>query len=174
MSTLIARETIAAREIEFTRVFNASRESVYQAWTHPKHVVRWWGPYEFTNPVCEMDVRVGGDFRIVMRSPEGVDYPIKGSFLEVIPMEKLVLTMDLTEHGAEFHAAINTHMKGAALSGEDMIIATITFRENDGATTLVVRQRFATVNERDAHFSLGAPQGWGQSFDKLEELLAKG
>ncbi|MEO8067248.1 MAG: SRPBCC domain-containing protein [Flavobacteriales bacterium] len=174
MSIATAPATTTDREIEFKRVFNATREMVYKAWTDPTHMARWWGPYEFTNPVCEMDARVGGAYRIVMRSPEGKDHPIKGSFLEVFPMEKLVLTMDLTEHDAEFHSAINAHMNGAARSGEDVIITTVTFTERDDATALSVRQRFATAAERDAHANMGAPQGWGQSFDKLEELLVKG
>ena len=78
------------REISITRIFNAPREMVYEVWTDPKHVAVWWGPKVFTNPVCEMDVRPGGKFRIVMRAPDGAKYPYTGIYLEVVPPERLV------------------------------------------------------------------------------------
>ena len=61
------------------------------------------GPKSFTNPVCEMDVRPGGPWRIVMRSAEGVDYPLKGIYREVVAPERLVMTMDLSEHPDPWH-----------------------------------------------------------------------
>jgi len=65
-----------------TRAFDAPPTLVWKAWTDPKMMAQWFGPRDFTNPVCELDVRVGGSLRIVMRGPDGNDYPMKGVFLE--------------------------------------------------------------------------------------------
>jgi uncharacterized protein YndB with AHSA1/START domain len=59
-------------------------------WTDPHHVAQWWGPHGFTNPVCEMDVRPGGALRIVMRAPDGTDYPMTETFREIAAPERLV------------------------------------------------------------------------------------
>ena len=67
------------REVTLTRIFDAPRTLVFAMWTDPRHVAQWWGPQGFSNPVCEMDVRSGGALRIVMRAPDGVDYPMRGS-----------------------------------------------------------------------------------------------
>src|SRR3974377_2327336 len=80
----------AEREITITRVFNAPRALVFKAWTDAAELAQWWGPKGFTNPVCELDVRVGGVIRIHMRSPDGSVYPMKGEFREIVPPERLV------------------------------------------------------------------------------------
>jgi uncharacterized protein YndB with AHSA1/START domain len=67
-----------APEVTIVRIIKAPRVRVWTAWTDPKQMAQWWGPNIFTTPVCEMDVRLGGLYRLVMRSPDGVDYPIKG------------------------------------------------------------------------------------------------
>ena len=74
---------LAQRELTIARIVDASRELVFKAWTDPKQVAQWWGPKGFTNPVCEMDVRPGGAFRIVMRAPDGIEYPTTGIFSEI-------------------------------------------------------------------------------------------
>jgi uncharacterized protein YndB with AHSA1/START domain len=73
-----ARRNFAEREVVITRIYDAPRPLVFKAWIDPKHLKRWWGPGVFTNPVCEVDARVGGAWRIVMRSPDGIDYPCGG------------------------------------------------------------------------------------------------
>src|SRR5205085_2306725 len=79
-----------SRELTFTRIFDAPRALVLGMWTDPKHVAQWWGPRGFTNPVCEMDVRPGGALRIVMRAPDGTEYPMPGIFRDVVAPERLV------------------------------------------------------------------------------------
>src|SRR5436309_7085220 len=74
---------LATRELTITRVFDAPRALVFKMWTEPAHMAQWWGPHGFTNPVCEMDVRAGGRLRIVMRAPDGVEYPMSGTFREI-------------------------------------------------------------------------------------------
>jgi uncharacterized protein YndB with AHSA1/START domain len=78
--------------VTLTRVFNAPRALVWKAWTDAKMMAQWFGPRGFTNPVCELDVRVGGSLYIVMRGPDRNDYPMKGVFREVSAPERLVFT----------------------------------------------------------------------------------
>ena len=110
--------------VTLTRVFDAPRALVWKAWTDPKMMARWFGPRGFTNPVCELDVRVGGSLRIVMRGPDGNDYPMKGVFREVLKPKRLVFT----------NIAIDKAGKHL-LEGE----TTVTFAESNNKTTLVLR-----------------------------------
>ena len=64
-------------ELVLTRFFTAPRELLWQAWTDPKHLTRWWGPHAFATPICETDPRQGGAYHIVMRGPDGVEYPVR-------------------------------------------------------------------------------------------------
>src|SRR5690606_5079811 len=81
------------REILLTRAFAAPRRLVFAAWTQPEHVVRWWGGCRaMTMPVCEIDLRVGGQFRYLLRMPDGSEFPFKGEYREVVAPEKLVHT----------------------------------------------------------------------------------
>src|SRR6202167_2121007 len=85
-------EKTSGKEIIITRVFDAPRALVFKAWTDPKHLAQWWGPKGFTNPVCEIDARIGGALRIHMRGPDGSIYPMKGVIREIAAPERLVFT----------------------------------------------------------------------------------
>ena len=78
------------RTIVITRVFDAPRRLVFEAWTDPRHVAQWWGPPGFDSPLCEMDLRTGGLFRIHLRAPDGVIHPCRGVFRELIEPERIV------------------------------------------------------------------------------------
>src|SRR5262249_60252237 len=78
--------------ITLIRVFNAPRALVWKAWTDPKMNAQWFGARGFTNPVCELDAHPGGKLRIVMRGPDGNDYPMKGEFREVVARGRLVVS----------------------------------------------------------------------------------
>ena len=171
--TAIAEVQVKTRDNDFilTRVFDAPRALVFKAWTDPKHLVQWWGPKDFTNPVCRMDLRPGGAYRVTMRSPEGEDYPLHGVFLEILEPEKLVMTMDASDHPAEFHQLFN---KFRGKEGPPMkLTMTVTFEEDGDKTKLTVVQRFDSTADRDANVKLGAVGGWTQSFERLDELLRK-
>ncbi len=149
----------ADNEIVITRVFNAPRALVYQAWTHPVHLARWWGPRGFTNPRCEMDVRPGGIIRIDMRAPNGAVYPMSGIYLELIEPEQITLTTGaLDEKGAlmfEFLHVVN-------------------FAEKNGKTTLTIRSRvIKTIAPDAAKYIGGFEAGMTQSLEKLAEDLAQ-
>ena len=74
----------AERELVITRVLDAPRSLVFKVWTEPEHLVRWWGPKDFTAPSLEMDVRPGGAWRACIRSAEGTDYWMQGVYREVV------------------------------------------------------------------------------------------
>ena len=160
---------IEDREVVITRTFDAPRALVFRAFTEPRHVARWWGPRGMANPVCEMDVRPGGAYRIVMRSPDGIDYPLRGVYREVVPPERIVFTADTSEHPPEWHAAMARH-RGGAPAGE--LVMTVLFEDAGGKTRVTIRNRFESNADRDAHFEMGMREGWSLSLDRLDEVLA--
>ncbi len=76
-----------------TRVFGSPREVVWKAWTDPKYVMQWWGPKDFTAPLCRMDFRVGGKFLCCMRAPDGQEFWNGGEYHEIVTHEKIVISM---------------------------------------------------------------------------------
>lgn len=173
--TEIVRKTnvdVTGNEVIFTRIIDAPRELVFEAWTDPKHLAQWWGPKGFTNPVCQVDLRPGGAYRIVMRSPEGVDYPMRGVYLEVKAPERLVFTDIMDEHPTEWHEALNKYRQGEGKAAQELV-TTVTFEEQHGKTKLTIMSRFASAADRDAFLKMGMSEGWAQSLERLEEHLAK-
>ena len=147
----------AEREIVISRVFNAPRELVFDAWTDTKNIGQWWGPNGFTNTIHEMDVRPGGVWRFVMHGPDGVDYKNKIVYLEIVKPERLVYTHGSGEAGdpGQFHV-------------------TVTFAEQGGKTELTMRSLFESAAERDKVVEeYGAIEGGNQHLDRLAEYLAK-
>jgi uncharacterized protein YndB with AHSA1/START domain len=145
------------REIVFTRLFDAPRELVWEAWTDPQQVVQWWGPRGFTTTTHEMAVRPGGVWRFIMHGPDGTDYPNKIVYTEVVPPERLAYT-----HGAD----------DGDESGQFQV--TVTFADQGGKTTLTMRSLFASAEERDKVVKeYGAIEGGNQTLDRLAEHLAR-
>jgi uncharacterized protein YndB with AHSA1/START domain len=87
---LTAVSPAADRELVFTRSFDAPRNLVFEMWTHPDHLARWWGPDGFTLTTIDMDVRAGGTWRFIMHGPDGTDYRNRVVYEEVSPPERLV------------------------------------------------------------------------------------
>jgi uncharacterized protein YndB with AHSA1/START domain len=141
------------REIVLTRVFDAPRELVFKAWTEPERLARWWGPDHFTNPVCQIDLRPGGAIWIVMRAPDGTDYPMSGTFHEVVVPERLVFVA-LPEDG-----------QGNALIEA---VTTVTFAEQAGKTLVTIHQKAVALMAAGAEaMQQGMDEGWSQSLDRL-------
>lgn len=138
-------------DLDLTRVFDAPRELVWQVWSDPAHLAQWWGPNGFTNPVCEVELRPGGALHIVMRGPDGVDYPMDGVFHEIVPPEKLVFTSTVDD-GPDVHFEVLT---------------TVTFTEQGGKTQLTLQARVVTATEAAAMYLNGMKEGWTQTLDKL-------
>lgn len=137
------------REIVTTRVIDAPRARVFEAFSDPDHLVHWWGPKGFTNTFEELDLRPGGAWRFVMHGPNGADYRNESVFVEVVPPERLVFD----------------HVSGPRFR------MTITLAEEAGRTRLVWRMRFATAGDYEKVKGF-APEANEQNLDKLEAQLA--
>lgn len=151
-STAVSQPALAEHELVITRIINAPRERVFKAWTDPNYITQWWGPHGYTTPLCEMDVRPGGVFRMHIRSPEGEIYPIKGFYREVVAPERLVYSDDWDE--------------GFRPSAESNVA--VTFTEQDGKTLLTIRPIFGSIEERDAMQQQGLIEGWTEGLQRLE------
>jgi uncharacterized protein YndB with AHSA1/START domain len=149
------------RTIAVTRVFDAPRELVFKAWTDPKQMSEWFPPKDFTAPVCELDPRPGGIFRIVMKGPEGEpfnggEFPGEGRFTEVVVNERLALTF-----------------AGEGDTPPPILMTVLFEDQGKGKTKVTVHQTARTVEEYEALRKLGAEEGLSQSFEKLDQLLAR-
>ena len=154
-----AKPTFGEGSVTIRRTFGAPRALVWRAWTDPKMMAQWFGPRMFTAPVCELDVRVGGALRIVMRGPDGSEYPMKGVFTEVVPEERLVFTNIPTD-------ADGKHL----MEGETRV----TFTEAGGKTEMVMTSHMVGLVPIARQMLAGMEMGWTMSIDKLGEALAKG
>jgi uncharacterized protein YndB with AHSA1/START domain len=148
----------AERELTIIRVLDAPRERGFKAWTDPKQLAQWWGPKGFTNPVCEVDPKPGGALRIVMRAPDGAEYPMKGAFREVVPPSRLVFTNIAVDKDG--HPIIEG-------------LTTVTFAEENGKTKLTLQTRGVAVVDYAAAYLQGMEAGWTQSLEKLEALVRR-
>jgi uncharacterized protein YndB with AHSA1/START domain len=139
-------------ELVITRILYAPPVLVYKAWTEPEHMVRWMGPKGFTAPSAKIDVREGGRYRALIRSPEGKDYWFGGTYREVVENKRLVFTFAWEEEGER---------------GEENLV-TVTFAAEGDKTRMTFKQTpFKSVDERDGHEG-----GWSEAFDKLGSYVA--
>lgn len=162
---------VSHRALTFTRFFAAPRERVFRAWTDPAELAQWWGPAGFTNPVSEVDLRPGGAYRIVMRAPDGREFPSTGRYLEIVPPSRLVFTDTIEDAPGDWLAEFNGH-RGAGAATPYTGEVTVRFDEVDGGTLLTIHTRFASDTDRDAIIAIGATSGWSESLERLEALLA--
>jgi uncharacterized protein YndB with AHSA1/START domain len=149
------------KTVSLTRVIDAPRELVWTMWTEPRHMAQWWGPRTFTNPVCELDVRPGGRIWIVMHGPKGShyddDFPMSGTFHEVVKPERLVFT------------AVAEDKSGNPLLRAHTIV---TFEDQGGKTKLTVNAKGVGIAPIAPQMLAGMDAGWTQSLEKLGELVA--
>ncbi len=169
-----AAQGISVTENDFviTRIFEAPKTLVYKAWSDPALMKEWWGPHHFTTPSCEIDLKVGGTYRFVMRSPEGIDYPTGGVYKEIVESERLVFTMNCNEHTKEWHDLLNKNRPNRKGDLHEFVV-TVTFEEEHGKTKLTIAKHFDSAEDRNAMVNLGMSEGWNQSLEKLETLLAR-
>ncbi|HET6308511.1 MAG TPA: SRPBCC domain-containing protein [Rhodopila sp.] len=144
---------VTARSIVIERIVDAPPGLVFACWTDPRHLARWWGPHGFTNPVCTLDVRVGGTWRIVMRAPDGTEYPCHGVYQEIVPSERLVFTNIATDAAGQ-----------AVLDGT----TTVTFAAHNGKTKMTVRADAIALVDFAASYLEGMETGWTQSLERLD------
>ena len=144
--------------VTIRRTLAAPRAQVWRAWTDPKIMAQWFGPRMFTTPVCEIDVRAGGSLRIVMRGPDGNDYPMKGAFTEVAPESLLAFTSIPTDKDGH-------HL----MEGETRV----SFADAGGKTDLTVTAHMVGCAPVAKQMLAGMEMGWIMTIDKLEEAVAK-
>jgi uncharacterized protein YndB with AHSA1/START domain len=141
------------RELVVTRVFDAPARIVFDAWTTPELLMRWWAPKSFgiTFLSCEADVRPGGTYTFVFGHPQsGEPMAFVGRYLEVKPHSRLVWTNEESEEGA---------------------VTTVTFEERDSKTHLVLRDLYPSKDALDEAVASGSVNAYPEQFDELEALL---
>ena len=143
-----------SRELVITRVLNAPRTLVWQAWTDPAHLAQWWGPRGFAAKVPELDLRPGGRWRYIMVGPDGAEYPSMGVFREVVPFERIVTT-DEFDMDAEYPVAAADLPRG--------LVVTYLFEDVGDKTRLTIRTIYATAEDRRKHVAMGVVAGWNSS-----------
>jgi uncharacterized protein YndB with AHSA1/START domain len=147
-----AEAATGAAELFISRIFDAPRRLVFQAWTDPVHLARWWGPHGFTIVCCEAEVRPGGGWRRTMRGPEGGVICKRGVYREIAAPARLVFTYVSDD--------------AAGNPGSETLV-TVTFADIGGKTRLTLRQSFfESVGERDAH-----RDGWTSCLERFAEYL---
>lgn len=145
--------TPSDREIVATRVFDAPRKLVWEAHSSPEHVPHWMlGPEGWTMPVCEIDLRPGGEWHFVWRQPDGTEMDMRGVYKEIAPPERLVHT---EAWGGDWPETLNT----------------LVLTEEDGKTTLVATVLYPSKEARDRALGTGMKEGWSASYDRLDEQL---
>ena len=152
------------------RTIDAPRSLIWQAWTDPEHVKKWWAPAPWTTSQCEMDLRPGGIFRTVMRSPEGRDFPHVGCFLELIENEKMVMTNAL-EPG---YRPASVGKDGATADCADIAFTSILKLKALGGKThysIVVLHKDEAGRKR--HEEMGFHEGWNTCLDQLIEVVRR-
>jgi uncharacterized protein YndB with AHSA1/START domain len=153
------KEPESQRQYSDTRVFNAPARLVFEAWSKPEHIKRWFGPQPYPVTLAEIDFRVGGKWRFAMTGPSGVQNgAFGGEYLEIIPNRKIVFTN-----------SFETPEPGIA---PGTMVMTVTFEEKDGKTTMTWRTLFETVAQYNDHVGHGMAQGIKLGLDQLETLLA--
>jgi uncharacterized protein YndB with AHSA1/START domain len=143
------------RELVITRVLDAPRNLVWQAWTDPVQIARWLGPRGFSGTVEKLETRIGGAYRFHLRGPDGADHWMQGVTREFVPPERLVNTFFWAD------------AEGRPTTPETVL--TVTLAEKEGKTMLTLRQAvFESVTACDQH-----REGWNSSLDCLAEAIAE-
>jgi uncharacterized protein YndB with AHSA1/START domain len=141
------------REIVFTRVFNAPRRVVFDAWTKPEHVQRWYGCAASTMTSCDIDLRPGGAYRFVLRMVDGTEHSLSGVYREIVPPSRIVCTERINDD-----------------PNMEALIA-LTFDEHGGKTTMTSSALYRAAAARKAVLDFGVEQGVSESFARLDAYL---
>jgi uncharacterized protein YndB with AHSA1/START domain len=157
----ISSSPIDEAVIVISRVVDAPRELVFKAFTDPRHLSQFWGPNGFDASACEVDLRVGGKFRVQMRGPDGGTYPCTGIYREIVPPERLVYAGTGDADNNPCGGGLPPHA-----------LVTITFAAQAGKTKITVHTRFQSAADRDMATKGGFKIGWSECLERVETLLA--
>jgi uncharacterized protein YndB with AHSA1/START domain len=153
-----ATSRIEGRDLIVNRIILASPEKVFRAWTDPALLTQWFTPAPWTTNHAELDVRPGGSSLVVMRSPEGQDFPNRGVYLEVVENQRLVFTDAYTQAWEPAERAFMT----VILTFEDAV---------NGSTNYTAVVRHWTVADRERHEQMGFHSGWVIATEQLAALV---
>lgn len=153
MKNRTTAERKSERELVVTRTFNGPARIVFEAWTQPELLKRWWVPKSFGVSLlsCELDARVGGTYRFVIGQAASKPMEFFGRYVEVTPYSRLVWT---NEEG-----------------GDDGFVTTVTFEESGGKTLVVMRDLYSSKEALDRAIASGSTGGMNETFEQLDELL---
>ncbi len=146
-------------ELSITRLVDAPRERIYEAWTDPELLRQWFVPKPWGVATLELDVRPGGVFSTTMLSPEGQEFPNVGVFLEVLPNERIVTT--------------DAFGPGWVPKADPFMVAVITLEDENGKTRYTARARHWTAEAKARHEAMGFHEGWNKALDQLVELVSR-
>jgi uncharacterized protein YndB with AHSA1/START domain len=147
------------RDLVITRDIDASRDKLFRCWTEPELIKQWFAPKPWVVTHAETDVRPGGASLVVMRGPDGQEFPNPGVYLEVVPNERIVAT--------------DAYTRAWEPSDKPFMTLILTFEDlGQGTTRYTARARHWTEADREAHEKMGFAEGWGRCTSQLAELAA--
>lgn len=150
------------RELTISRIFDASRELVFEAWSSCEHLKHWWGPKEWPMEECTLDFREGGEWLYCLRGPnEGDESWGKAVYQEINKAEKIVYK----DHFTDSEGIINKEMPN--------LLVTVKLEKHEGKTRQIQTVLFETPEARKSIVEMGFVEGMGSSLDRLEEHLAQ-
>ena len=155
-------QTDSKLDLVLERVVDVPKELVWAAWTNPEHLKKWFTPVPWQTVGCEIDLRPGGIFRTVMRSPEGEEFDSSGCYLEVIPNEKLVFTSAL---GPGYRPLIRVAQNESC--ADLYFTAIITLESVGNQTKYTATAIHGDEASSKKHEGMGFYQGWGTALDQL-------
>jgi uncharacterized protein YndB with AHSA1/START domain len=150
---------MAEKELVLERLIDAPIDRVFKAWTDAAQVREWWGPRGFTAPVCKIDAKPGGKLRIVMRGPDGADYPMSGAFRAVEANQRLVFT------------SVAEDQAGDALLEA---FTEVTFVAQGSKTLLTMKTSAVGLAPVAADMLRGMEQGWSETLDRMVTFVSRG
>ncbi len=149
-----AAESNADREVALVRTYDAPARLLFEAWSKPEHLMKWFGPVGWPLTLCEVDFRKGGRWRMAMTGASGQqNTPFGGEYLEIVPNRKIVFDNAFEEAGSR------------------KMIMTVTFEEKDGRTILIWHTLFESAAMKNEYLGLGFEQGGGSGLDQLADVV---
>ena len=148
-----------SRELVISRLFDAPREAIYNAWVTPELLMQWWTPKPWSTTQATIEPMAGGAFNTTHTDPEGNEHPDEGVFLEVVPNERIVFT--------------DAFSKGWQPKPDPFMLAIVTLEDEEGKTRYTATVRHWTAEAKERHEAMGFHEGWGQALNQLAQLVEK-
>jgi uncharacterized protein YndB with AHSA1/START domain len=155
------------KDIVITREFDAPRQLVWDVWTQPKHIEKWFGPKGFNTRVDQLDFEVGGRATYVMITEDGTEYPSTGVYREIVPIEKIVTTDEFGDGFEEIESMKNVELPQG-------MVSTFLFDDlGENRTKVTIITSHPTIEDRKKHEDMGVVGGWNSSLDKMDDYLSQ-